>query len=181
VAADVDSRIEAALAESAALAQTDQRLAKEIAEQQARLAARTRGITRSVTASRSSGRVPLATVRGITVHRDIADNLEALLAAAEADGFVFGGGGYRDPEDQRRLRRAHCPDAERSSASSCHPPTARPGHSMHEQGLAVDFTYNGAIISSRSNPGYRWLAANASRFGFYNLPSEPWHWSTNGQ
>ena len=24
------------------------------------------------------------------------------------------------------------------------------------------------------------LAANAENFGFYNLPSEPWHWSTTG-
>ncbi|MDP9072547.1 MAG: hypothetical protein M3N68_14935 [Actinomycetota bacterium] len=29
-------------------------------------------------------------------------------------------------------------------------------------------------------PGFQWLAGNASRFGFYNLPSEPWHWSVNG-
>ena len=183
VVAEVDQRIEAALAESAALAQTDQRLAKEIADQQARLAARTRSVARGAigpTVSRT-GRVPLATVRGITVHRDIADNLEALLAAAEADGIVFGGGGYRDPEDQWRLRRAHCPDPANSPPSSCSPPTARPGQSMHEQGLAVDFTYNGSIISSRSSPGYQWLAGNASRYGFYNLPSEPWHWSTNGQ
>ena len=26
----------------------------------------------------------------------------------------------------------------------------------------------------------RWLAGNAASFGFYNLPSEPWHWSTTG-
>jgi LAS superfamily LD-carboxypeptidase LdcB len=52
---------------------------------------------------------------------------------------------------------------------------------MHEQGLALDFTYNGSLISSRSNPGFQWLAANAAGFGFYNLPSEPWHWSTNGR
>ncbi len=26
----------------------------------------------------------------------------------------------------------------------------------------------------------QWLAANASSYGFYNLPSEPWHWSTTG-
>ena len=26
-----------------------------------------------------------------------------------------------------------------------------------------------------------WLDANAGRFGLVNLPSEPWHWSVNGQ
>jgi LAS superfamily LD-carboxypeptidase LdcB len=51
---------------------------------------------------------------------------------------------------------------------------------MHEQGLAVDLTYNGSLITSRSNPGFIWLDANAAGFGFYNLPAEPWHWSTNG-
>ena len=51
---------------------------------------------------------------------------------------------------------------------------------MHEQGLAIDFTYNGSIISSRSSPGYQWLSRRAAGFGFYNLPSEPWHWSVNG-
>lgn len=26
----------------------------------------------------------------------------------------------------------------------------------------------------------RWLAANAPSYGFFNLPSEPWHWTVNG-
>ena len=33
---------------------------------------------------------------------------------------------------------------------------------------------------TRSSSGFQWLRANAGRFGFRNLPSEPWHWSTNG-
>ena len=52
---------------------------------------------------------------------------------------------------------------------------------MHEQGLAIDFQYNGAGIKDHSNPGYQWLARNAARFGLMNLPSEPWHWSVNGR
>ena len=62
----------------------------------------------------------------------------------------------------------------------CSPPVARPGRSMHEQGLAIDFTADGDLIRSRSRPAFIWLAANAERFGFYSLPSEPWHWSTTG-
>jgi LAS superfamily LD-carboxypeptidase LdcB len=61
-------------------------------------------------------------------------------------------------------------------AGQCHPPTARPGTSMHELGLAIDF-YN---CSSRSSRCWQWLNANAARFGFHNLPSEPWHWSVDG-
>ena len=51
---------------------------------------------------------------------------------------------------------------------------------MHEQGLAIDFTYQGSAISSQDSPAFRWLAANGASYGFYNLPSEPWHWSVNG-
>jgi D-alanyl-D-alanine carboxypeptidase len=52
---------------------------------------------------------------------------------------------------------------------------------MHERGLAIDFTHGGRIISSRGSAAFQWLNANASRYGFYNLPSEPWHWSVNGR
>jgi D-alanyl-D-alanine carboxypeptidase len=51
---------------------------------------------------------------------------------------------------------------------------------MHEQGLAIDFMWNGSIISSHSNAAYQWLDAHAATYGFYNLPSEAWHWSVNG-
>ena len=47
---------------------------------------------------------------------------------------------------------------------------------MHERGLAIDFDN----CSYRSSACYLWLAGNASWYGFYNLPSEPWHWSING-
>ena len=126
----------------------------------------------------------IVSVRGIWVNRTIADDLDRMLAAAEADGIVLRGGGYRDPASQIALRKAHCGptdyDIWQKPASQCSPPTAPPGKSMHEQGLAIDFTYNGKVITSRSSPGFVWLAANAAAYGFYNLPSEPWHWSING-
>jgi LAS superfamily LD-carboxypeptidase LdcB len=125
----------------------------------------------------SGGRV---NVRGIIVDASIAQNLADLLAAADAAGLNLSGGGYRDPAAQRRLREQNCPNPVSSPASACSPPTAKPGSSMHEKGLAIDFTNNGSLIQSRSNPAFIWLAANANRFGFYNLPSEPWHWSPNG-
>jgi hypothetical protein len=127
---------------------------------------------------------PLRTVGGITVNAAIADQLSALLAAARADGIAFGGSGYRDITNQLYLRRQNCGTSDYAvyemPPDQCSPPTARPGLSMHERGLAIDFTANGRFLSSRSDPGFVWLAANAARFGFYNLPSEPWHWSTTG-
>ncbi len=124
-------------------------------------------------------------VRGIAIHESIAGNLAELLRAAEADGLILLGGGWRDASAQVRLRRAHCGASDyaiwEAPPSACSPPTARPGSSYHERGLAIDFTDNGRSITSRNSRAYRWLAANAARFGFYNLPSEPWHWSTTGK
>jgi peptidoglycan hydrolase CwlO-like protein len=121
---------------------------------------------------------------GISVHVSIADEVARLLANAAADGVPLAGGGYRDPAAQIAVRKANCGTSSYAiyemPASRCSPPTARPGTSMHEQGLAIDFTYQGRIISSRSGVAWNWLQANAAGYGLYNLPSEPWHWSTNG-
>jgi LAS superfamily LD-carboxypeptidase LdcB len=130
-----------------------------------------------------TGSGSVVSVGGIQVHSSIAGNLQRLLAAASASGISFGGGGYRDPSGQIAVRRNNCGSSNYAiyemPASSCSPPTARPGSSMHEQGLAVDFTQGGSTLS-RGSPGFQWLKANAAGYGFYNLPSEPWHWSTNG-
>ena len=184
VAAELDARLNTALSESANLAALDKKLADQIAAEEAARTARAARSGGGSGARFTRGNISLTTVRGITVNSSIADNLEGLLAAAEADGFTLRGGGYRDPEEQIALRRAHCGTSDYAiyemPASQCHPPTAPPGYSMHEQGLAIDFTYNGGVIQSRSSPAFKWLSANAGRFGFRNLPSEPWHWSTNG-
>jgi LAS superfamily LD-carboxypeptidase LdcB len=118
------------------------------------------------------------------VNAEIVSALERLLDASARDGVALCGWGYRSSQAQIDLRRAHCGDSEydiyEKPSYECSPPTAPPGSSMHEQGLAVDFTYDGSIISTRSSPAYQWLDANAASYGLYNLPSEPWHWSTNG-
>jgi LAS superfamily LD-carboxypeptidase LdcB len=124
-------------------------------------------------------------VNGIWVNKSIAGRVQSLVNAAARAGFQLSGGGYRDPNEQIRFRTANCGptyyDIYQKPASKCIPPTAPPGLSMHEQGLAIDFTVNGSLISKRTNPAWVWLSKNAAKYGFYNLPSEPWHWSTNGK
>ena len=131
------------------------------------------------------GPVELATTDGITVAASIAPQVHALVQAAAADGLRLSGGGYRSAAQQIQTRRNNCGpsnyDIYEKPASACSPPTARPGRSQHEQGLAIDFQCNGRLITSRSNPCFQWLAANAGRYGLRNLPSEPWHWSTSGR
>lgn len=121
----------------------------------------------------------------ITVDSSLAGPLESMLAAAANAGVQLCGGGYRDPQQQIELRRQNCGTTDyliyEAPSSACSPPTARPGSSEHERGLAIDFTCNGGgVISSHSSPCFVWLDANAAAYGLYNLPSESWHWSTTG-
>jgi len=200
-ATQVRQRLDERLSEAMYLSRLDATFGAQIAAEAAALADSVSGVP--VTPGGSSGggssggttppvttpggsvtRPPLTTVGGITVNSRIAESLRGLLAAASSAGFRLGGYGYRDINAQIQLRRQNCGTSEyaiwQMPADSCSPPTARPGYSMHEQGLAVDLQSNGSFINSRSNPAFGWLAANAGRFGFTNLPSEPWHWSNPG-
>jgi hypothetical protein len=124
----------------------------------------------------------LVTVGGITVAASLGPHLAALLQAAAVSGLRLGGGGYRSYQTQIDARKRNgCLDVFTAPASSCRVPTARPGQSMHERGLAIDFTCNGALIQSHASSCWQWLSRNAASHGLYNLPSESWHWSTNGR
>ncbi len=206
VAAQISDRLSDRLAESQSLAALDAQLASRIASEQAAIAAQlaaTRAAEAATSSSSGSGGgstggggggggpvtvIPrpggLTTVGGITVAGSIASNLAGLLDAARAAGFNLSGTGYRDSSAQIALRRQHCGTSDyaiyQMPPDQCRPPTAIPGRSKHEQGLAVDFASNGRIIQSRSDPAFQWLASNAGRWGFVNLPSEPWHWSVDG-
>ena len=179
------TRLEARLAEADHIAERDAQKAAEIQRQEEVIADRIRleAIARSPRPD-----VPLPSeiinVQGINVHESIAIDLDRLLSAARADGINLGGWGYRSSDKQVDLRRRHCGSSDYEiwdmPAFACSPPTARPGRSMHERGLAVDFTYNGASMTMQSNPGFQWLDAHAREYGFVNLPSEPWHWSNSG-
>jgi hypothetical protein len=120
-------------------------------------------------------------VQGITVHPCIAAELDRILTLANAQGLNMSGGGYRDSAQQIETRRNNCGptdyDIYEKPAADCEPDTAPPGESNHERGTAVDFTCNGAIISSQSDPCFIFLDENTS---LQNLESEPWHWSHNG-
>jgi len=120
----------------------------------------------------------LVTVNGIRVDASIADAVRELVDGARPN--LLTGGGYRTSAQQATLRVKNgctCSD----SSDCCRTPTAPVGESMHEQGLAVDFSWNGALIRSRNSAGFRYLAEHAPGVGLKNLPSEPWHWSTNGR
>ena len=192
LADEAESRLEAQLAEAAVLAERDKEMASRLDglnKELARQAALARARNNPAPSSQSNPKFPSAdeivNIQGFWVHIDVADELDAMLDAARAANIELGGWGYRDHAAQIRLRKSHCGTSNwaiyHKPSSTCRPPTARPGQSQHELGKAIDFTYNGRTIGSRSSPAFKWLAANAAQYGFYNLPSEPWHWSVNGR
>ena len=183
----VQGRLDHALSEAASLAELDAELSRQIYEQELARARRAGPGSGGGGGGGPIGNVDLGTATcpsggRITVAASIAGRVQSLLDAAAADGVMLCGGGYRSSQGQVEARRRNgCPDIYNSPPSSCRTPTARPGQSMHERGLAIDFTCNGGgVISSRSSPCYEWLAGHAGSYGLRNLPSEPWHWSTNG-
>ena len=183
---EIELRLESRLGEVAALEALDSQLAQEIRDEEQKIAdaiASRPGSGGSVTLPAGSD-IDVTTVRGIVVNVLVADQVEAILAAMAAEGFTLGGGGYRSTESQIRVRRANCGTSEYAiwemPARQCRPPTARPGLSQHELGLAIDITYNGRVLRTRNSDVFRALARIAPQYGFYNLPSEPWHWSTTG-
>jgi hypothetical protein len=197
-AADVEDRLNAKLAEAESLKALDAALSQQIAREQAELAAQLAAAQEAAAAAPTTDVAPaeiapapggLATVTcpaggSITVAGSISGSLQALLDAAAADGVTLCGGGYRSPDAQIQLRMEHCGTSNYAiyemPASQCSPPTARPGSSLHEQGLAVDFTCNGGGTVDSGDECWTWLEANAADYGLYNLPSEPWHWSVDG-
>ena len=111
----------------------------------------------------------LTTVRGYLVRPDVAPDLTALLAAAEADGVRLTlRSAYRGYPKQAAVYEGWVAQLGRAQADAV---SARPGHSEHQTGLAVDVGG-----SSRpecdfepcfgDTPEGRWVAEHATGFGF---------------
>jgi LAS superfamily LD-carboxypeptidase LdcB len=181
------SAITAAREQQAAEAALQQALAEAAAQAAAEAASRPSSGGGSASLGPATGSLASVSCPGggsITVDSSLAGSLRSMLDAAAADGNNLCGGGYRDPSEQVALRMSNCGTSDYAiyemPSGSCSPPTAIPGTSQHELGLAIDFTCNGGGTLSSSSPCFTWLKSNAAGYGLYNLPSEPWHWSNDG-
>ena len=120
------------------------------------------------------------TAAGIPACKRIANKFDEMIAAARVANQNISGSGYRSPERQKELRKKYCEGNFTDQSAPCDPPTALPGYSNHNNGLAFDLRCDGQQIRSTDNACFKWLISNASAYGLFNLPSEPWHWSTDG-
>jgi D-alanyl-D-alanine carboxypeptidase len=165
---------------SAAVVVTQQKIA--VLKTPAELAARAAAVSRTVVSAVRPAFTTADTVvvYGTTVHRSVAYVYRRMVDDAKKAGISLSGGGFRTKQRQIELRKINgCPDVWTAPSSSCRVPTAIPGRSLHEIGMAVDVTSGGKTLTSKS-PGFKWLQAHADEYGFVNLPSEPWHWSITG-
>lgn len=95
---------------------------------------------------------------------EAAGKYKQMLAAARAAGVSLSStSGFRTHAQQAALFRRY--GAGRA---------ARPGYSNHQQGLSMDI----GGVRSYGTRAYKWLQANAGRFGFVNdVRGEYWHWT----
>jgi zinc D-Ala-D-Ala carboxypeptidase len=132
--------------------------------------------------------VPALGSSEMELRREAAEHLKNLVSAALVDGEeLVVASAYRSYEDQRtshdKLSSVYGPGADLMSA--------RPGHSQHQLGTAVDFTNAMASYQVWEPFGYtgaaQWLSSHAHEYGFVlAYPSgyeaktgyewEPWHY-----
>lgn len=107
---------------------------------------------------------------------------QALPSLADDKQLLTIFSGFRDPAEE----------AARCATGGCGT-VAKANCSAHRTGLALDL-YLGAAPGSPPESStddnrlfqshsavYRWLVANAARFGFVPYPFEPWHWEWTGE
>jgi LAS superfamily LD-carboxypeptidase LdcB len=95
---------------------------------------------------------------------DVASSFKVMKAAAAMQGINLSiNNAYRSLEQQIDMAR-------RFGLYSQGGKAAQPGTSNHGLGRALD-------LNVKSNPGaFEWLKTNAAKYGFTNIPREPWHW-----
>jgi D-alanyl-D-alanine carboxypeptidase len=101
-------------------------------------------------------------VRKEFLRKAAAESLNKMAAAARANGVTLTvSSGYRSYDYQVKIYNRNVANLGKKDADR---EAARPGFSQHQTGLAVDF-YPVSDLFVKTTEG-RWIAANASRFGW---------------
>ena len=135
---------------------------------------------------------PGLSLHGCQLRPEAMADLQRLLAAAAGDPAVQGRlYALSCHRSLARQQATFCRTRESADGSDRAISAAPPGHSEHATGLALDFTARpadgcpDAEACMAAKPAFRWLAANAPKYGFelsfppgnsQNVKWEPWHW-----
>jgi hypothetical protein len=113
------------------------------------------------------------------MQRDAAKAYLEMKEAASKDGItITEESGFRTYAQQERLYKDYvnylADPANHKKANRAD----KPGYSKHQAGRSMDI----ADVESYDSALYKWLAKNASRYGFKNdAAGEPWHWTYYGK
>lgn len=120
-----------------------------------------------------------------------------MIEAASKEGITFWiSSAYRAPELQKELLEREIKENEKKGMSSeearekAAAAVAKPGHSEHNTGLAIDL--NGVRADFEHEKGYAWLQQHAAEYGFIlrypkeeesktRIMFEPWHYRYVGK
>lgn len=102
--------------------------------------------------------------------------------AADPDALTIFSG-YRSPslDAARCLAEGNCDGVVRARCSAHRTGLAADLYVGHAQGYSADSTADENRLFMTRTATYRWLVANATRFGFVNYAFEPWHWEWTGE
>lgn len=103
------------------------------------------------------------------------------IAADPRNLTIFSG--YRSPSaDAARCQaEGNCDGIVRAKCSAHRTGLAADMYVGQAPGYGPDSTADPNRLFMTHTPTYRWLLANARRFGFVNYPFEPWHWEWTGE
>jgi D-alanyl-D-alanine carboxypeptidase len=113
-----------------------------------------------------------------------------MAAAARADPAIAADprnltifSGFRDPaaDAARCAREGNCNGVVRATCSAHRTGLAMDLYVGQAPGFGPDSSADANRLYMSKTPAYRWLVANADRFGFVPYPFEPWHWEWTGE
>ncbi len=120
----------------------------------------------------------------LTAYRQMAAAARAEVAeiASNPDSLTIFSG-YRSPsaDAARCLTEGNCDGIVRARCSAHRTGLAADLYVGKAEGFPADSTADPNRLFMTRTATYRWLLANAGRFGFVNYPFEPWHWEWTGE
>lgn len=130
--------------------------------------------------------VTIAPYGEVRLEKMAADAFIKLCADAENDGFIIRGiSGYRSYQTQESLYKRYLQNDPQWLVDTY---SARPGHSEHQTGLAIDVSDgNLSILQFENTSSFSWMTTNAHLYGFVlryqkgkqditGYKYEPWHY-----
>ncbi len=127
---------------------------------------------------------------GNSITKDVYTNFISMCKAAKLEGYTLvANASYRNYIDQKNIYDELVNNNGQDAADSF---AARPGHSEHQTGLALDIAALGKSANFEQSEEYQWLLDNAYKYGFIlrypdkseyltGYKFEPWHYRYVGK